>query len=111
MSLGGMKFFDFGEFGFLTHKTGVYGSVVFRAEDTIDGLDVAHVVTVKVRVRTPHDQSIADMREALFQKAMEQLRHALSVAEGKSAQLLLSEAADKAEAEQWKPDFSSFSPE
>jgi hypothetical protein len=111
MSLGGVPFFEFADFGFLVPEdVGVFGSVVFRFADKVDDLEVSHVVTVTVRVKAGSDLPIGDMREALFQKAVEQLRHALEVAEGKTAQQLVSEAREKAASEQWESDLSSLDP-
>jgi hypothetical protein len=104
MSLGGVPSFAFEELGFLSSDVGVYGNVVFRFEDMIDDIEVAHIVTVRVRIKAGAEVPIGDMREALLQKAVEQLRHSLAIADGKSAQQLVSEAREKAESERWKPD-------
>jgi hypothetical protein len=106
MSLGGMPFFDFGEVGFLSNDVGVYGTITFRFEDKVDDLEVVHIVSVKTRVKAGDDVSIGDMREALFQKSVEQLRHALQVAEGKTVRQLSSEAREKAEAERDRWNFA-----
>jgi hypothetical protein len=104
MSLGGLPVFEFDQFGFLPGCEGVYGSVIFRFEDMLDDVEVAHSVIVKARIKAASSLSIADMREALFRKAVEQLSRALQVAEGKTSQQLSSEAEEKAEAERWKPE-------
>ncbi|TPW31173.1 hypothetical protein [Pararhizobium mangrovi] len=106
-----MQFFQFEEFGFLDGVRGVYGTVAFNFDGQVDDIPVAHNVRVKVRITTSAEQSIGDMREALYREAVEQMHRALSCAEGKSAQELFSEAQEMEAAEQkaledWQPDLS-----
>lgn len=108
MSLGGLPFFQFEEFGFLTSGDGIYGTVMFRfAEDLGDRL-VSHTVTVKARVKVSPSDTIERMQEVLLQKAVDQLHLALSAAEDRTAQQLLSEARERVEAERWKPEGMSL---
>lgn len=72
-----------------------FGTVHLNRDDVLpDGTEVAHNLSVKVRISTSADATIADLKQALLDKAVEQLRLALADLEDKSA-LELSVAAQR----------------
>jgi hypothetical protein len=85
-----------------------YGTVNFDFDDVLLGeVDVSHTVSVKVRITVPQGATVQGLNQALFVKAIDQLHHALSKAEGRTAQELLSAAFAKAQEEQrreWEED-------
>lgn len=73
------------------------GEVRFVADGKAGQYEVAHHVTVKVRVTASARSTVEELREALYQEAVKQLRRALQVAEGRSAQELLAVSRDGSE--------------
>ena len=78
-------------------------------EEDVDEYDVAHWVTIKVRVTAPDSVTVTELREALFQKAVVQLRLASEFVADKTAQELL-DAAQKAHVEWERLQDLSLSP-
>lgn len=87
-----------------------WAEVRVNFEETLDEFEVAHWVTMKVRVTAPETVTVQELREALFQKAVQQLRRASEVVEGKSAQELLRDAQTAYEVEQRLRNLSFTSP-
>jgi hypothetical protein len=70
-----------------------FGTVHLNRGDVLpDGSGVAHNLSVKVRINTSADATVADLKQALLDKAVEQLRLALADLDGKSALDLSSDA-------------------
>lgn len=81
--------------------------VHFSFEETHPSGSIGHSVTVKVRVFVPDDASIAELHEAVFRKAVDQLRHALEASEHKPWQALYAE--EKARGQERKRDLARYS--
>lgn len=69
-----------------------WGEVRLNFDETVDEHEVTHWVTIRVRVTTDETASLQELREKLFHKAVDQLRHASQAVEGKTAQALLDAA-------------------
>ncbi|ACM26532.1 hypothetical protein Arad_2311 [Rhizobium rhizogenes K84] len=69
-----------------------WAEVKLNFDETIEEYAVSHWVTLKVRVTADETVTVQELRENLFQKAVAQLRQAVLVVEGKTAQQLLDAA-------------------
>lgn len=76
--------------------------VCFHHQEPFGSDEVGQSVEVEVRISARDDVTLAQLHEALFEKAVVELRHTLALCEGKTAKLLLAktarEAAERAEA-------------
>jgi hypothetical protein len=80
-----------------------FGTVRLNRDDVLpDGSGVAHNLSVKVRINTSADATVEALKQALLEKAVEQIRLALADLEGKSA-LELSSDAQKAFDQELEP--------
>ena len=71
-------------------NTGMVKAVVtFTFPDELGGTNVAQGVRITVRILTTNDVTIAQLHEALFQKAVEVLHRATSKSENTSAHQLI----------------------
>ncbi|WP_421579489.1 hypothetical protein [Shinella sp. M31] len=71
-----------------------WGEVKFAHDDELEGRDVTHWTTVKVRVIADESATVRELRELLFQKAIEELNRASKRTEGMTAERLLASARE-----------------
>lgn len=71
----------------------VAGTVSFHHQEPFGDSEVGQAVEVEVRISARDDITLEQLHEALFEKAIAQLRHSLEVCEGKSAKQLLAKTA------------------
>lgn len=91
----------------------VSGTVVFHHQEPLGVGEVGQVVEVEVRISARDDLTLGQLHQALFEKAVAQLRHSLAICENTTAKALLvktaREAKERAEAlGKWDDD--AFSP-
>jgi hypothetical protein len=88
------------------------GEATFTFDDSVGEVEVAHLITVKVRLRADEATTIHDIREAIFQKAVSVLAQTTALVSGKTERQLAIEveeklASDDVELNSWK----TFTPE
>lgn len=66
----------------------VTGCVTILANERSDRSNIIQAVTAKIRVQNDTSMSVEELHEALHQKAIEQLKYALNMVEGKTAKEL-----------------------
>jgi hypothetical protein len=74
------------------------GKVCFHHQEPFGEDDVGQSVEVEVRISTRADITIEQLHEALFEKAVEELRLAVQLAEGQTAKSLLDKSLKDEEA-------------